>query len=80
LLSVRPERLRFADIASDRAAENLISATITDAVFAGERCRYLLQGHGGIPLVLKEPSGLAARRVPGDIVEIAWAASYTIVV
>jgi hypothetical protein len=40
----------------------------------------LLQGHGGIPLVLKEPSGLAARRAPGKIVEIAWAASDTIVV
>ena len=80
LLSVRPERLRFADVASDKAAENRISATITDAVFAGERCRYLLQGHGGIPLVLKEPSGLAARRAPGKIVEIAWAASDTIVV
>jgi spermidine/putrescine ABC transporter ATP-binding subunit len=80
LLSARPERLRFADIASDKAAENRISATITDAVFAGERCRYLLQGHGGIPLVLKEPSGLAARRAPGEVVEIAWAASDTIVV
>lgn len=79
-MSVRPERLRFADIASDRAAENRIGATITDTVFAGERCRYLLQGESGIPLVLKEPSGLAARRAPGETVEIAWAASDTIVV
>jgi len=80
LLSVRPERLRFADIASDKAGENCIGATVTDAVFAGERCRYLLQGDGGVPLVLKEPSGLAARRAPGAAVEIAWAASDTITV
>jgi ABC-type Fe3+/spermidine/putrescine transport system ATPase subunit len=80
LLSVRPERLRFAGATSDKAAENRIGATVTDAVFAGERCRYLLQGNGGIPLVLKEPSGHTARRAPGDIVEVAWAASDTIVV
>jgi spermidine/putrescine ABC transporter ATP-binding subunit len=80
VLSVRPERLRFADIASDKAAGNRIGATITDRVFAGECCRYLLRGHGEVPLVLKEPSGLAARRAPGDTVEIAWAASDTIVV
>jgi spermidine/putrescine ABC transporter ATP-binding subunit len=81
VLTVRPERLRFVDMASDKAAENRISATVTDAVFAGERCRYLLQGQGGIPLVLKEPSDMAARRrAPGDTTEIAWAASDTLVV
>jgi spermidine/putrescine ABC transporter ATP-binding subunit len=81
VLTARPERLRFADTASDKAAENRIGATVTDTVFAGERCRYLLQGNGGIPLVLKEPSGIAVRRrVPGDTVEVAWAASDTIIV
>jgi spermidine/putrescine ABC transporter ATP-binding subunit len=81
VLAVRPERLRFADVASGKAAENRISTTVTDAVFAGERCRYLLQGKGDIPLVLKEPSDMATRRrAPGDAAEIAWAASDTIVV
>ena len=48
MLTMRPERLRFAD--ADRpatAALNRISATVTEAVFAGERCRYILQVPGG---------------------------------
>jgi spermidine/putrescine ABC transporter ATP-binding subunit len=80
VLTARPERLRFANGASGNSAENRIGATVTDAVFAGERCRYLLQAHGGIALVVKEPSGMAARRAPGDVVDIAWAAADTMIV
>jgi len=44
VLTTRPERIRFADGASNSTApQNRLSVTVTEAVFAGERCRYLLQ-------------------------------------
>src|SRR6195952_5656388 len=41
MLTMRPERLRFAD-GRCGGPLNRMRATITEAVFAGERCRYLL--------------------------------------
>lgn len=81
-LSTRPERMRFADARMmNGALQNRLRATISEAVFAGERCRYLCIGEGGLPIVLKEPSGAdTRRRVVGETIEIAWAAADTVVV
>ena len=58
-----------------------MQATVTEAVFAGERCRYLLPRPDGTPMVLKEPSGAAIRRrIVGELAEIAWSAADTVVV
>jgi spermidine/putrescine ABC transporter ATP-binding subunit len=87
-LTMRPERMRFADEARMRFADggsgpalNRMQATVTEAIFAGERCRYMLAAPDGTPMVLKEPSGSAVRRRSiGESAEIAWAASDTVVV
>jgi spermidine/putrescine ABC transporter ATP-binding subunit len=82
-LTTRPERLRFADGASTNSAtsQNRMSVTVTEAVFAGERCRYLLQAADGTPMVLKEPSSAAIRRRSvGERAEIAWSVADTILV
>jgi ABC-type Fe3+/spermidine/putrescine transport system ATPase subunit len=79
-LTMRPERLRFAD---DRCgpALNRMQTTVTEAIFAGERCRYLLAAPDGTAMVLKEPSGSAVRRrAVGEIAEVAWPAADTVVV
>jgi spermidine/putrescine ABC transporter ATP-binding subunit len=82
MLTTRPERLRFAD--AERPAppgHNRMRVTVTETVFAGERCRYILQCAGGTPMVLKEPSSAAVRRrTAGETAEIAWSAADTIVV
>ena len=55
--------------------------TVTEAVFAGERCRYMLQAAGGTAMVLKET---VERRDPppdrGRGGEIAWSVADTDVV
>jgi spermidine/putrescine ABC transporter ATP-binding subunit len=81
-LTVRPERMRFADTAFPVAGrQNRLRATVTEAMFAGERCRYLLRAEDGGVLVLKEPSGAATRRrVVGEVAEIAWPVDDTVVV
>jgi spermidine/putrescine ABC transporter ATP-binding subunit len=80
MLTTRPERLRFAD-GPAASGQNRIGATVTEAVFAGERCRYMLQCPDGTAMVLKEPSGAAIRRrTVGETVEIAWSVVDTIVV
>jgi spermidine/putrescine ABC transporter ATP-binding subunit len=80
MLTMRPERLRFADGLA-APASNRMQARITDAVFAGERCRYLLAAPDGTRMVLKEPSGAAIRRRSvGEMTEIAWLAADTVVV
>ena len=81
VLTTRPERLRFADGAWNPAiAQNRLSVTVTEAVFAGERCRYMLQA-GDSAMVLKEPSSAAIRRrVVGEQAEIAWSVADTILV
>jgi spermidine/putrescine ABC transporter ATP-binding subunit len=79
-LTMRPERLRFVD-AQVTPALNRLPATVTEAVFAGERRRYLLQAPDGTPMVLKEASGSSIRRRSvGETAEIAWAAADTVVV
>jgi spermidine/putrescine ABC transporter ATP-binding subunit len=81
-LTTRPERMQFADgaIAPD-GRQNRLRATVTEAMFAGERCRYLLRGEDGVALVLKEQSGAAIRRrAIGETTEIAWSVADTVVV
>jgi spermidine/putrescine ABC transporter ATP-binding subunit len=85
VLTMRPERMRFAAAgcatALNRPALNYMRATVTEAVFAGERCRYLLAAPDGTAMVLKEPSGSAIRRrAVGEITEVAWSAADTVVV
>ena len=81
-LTTRPERLRFADGAFNGGTpQNRMSVTVTEAVFAGERCRYLLRATDGTSIVLKEPSSAAIRRRQvGDQAEIAWSVADTILV
>jgi spermidine/putrescine ABC transporter ATP-binding subunit len=80
MLTMRPERMKFADGIST-PAWNRMQATVTEAVFAGERCRYLLAASDGTPMVLKEPSSAAVRRrTVGEIAEIAWSAADTVIV
>ena len=81
-LTTRPERLRFADSLNGSAhSMNRIPVTVTEAVFAGERCRYMLQAADGAVIVLKEPSSAAIRRRSvGERAEIAWSVADTILV
>jgi spermidine/putrescine ABC transporter ATP-binding subunit len=82
MLSARPERIRFADaIAHSDVPQNRLSVTVTEAVFAGERCRYMLRTGDGAAIVLKEPSSAAIRRREvGEQVEISWSVADTILV
>jgi spermidine/putrescine ABC transporter ATP-binding subunit len=80
ILTMRPERMWFAD---DRCAPalNRMLATVTESVFAGDRCRYLLAAPDGTSMMLKEASGAGVRRrAAGETAEIAWSASDTVVV
>ena len=81
-LTTRPERLRFADGAwAGTTPQNRLSVTVTEAVFAGERCRYMLQAGDGTSIVLKEPSSATIRRrAVGERAEIAWSVADTILV
>ena len=63
------------------ATKHTASVTVTEAVFAGERCRYLLRAADGTSIVLKEPSSAAIRRRQvGEQAEIAWSVADTILV
>jgi ABC-type Fe3+/spermidine/putrescine transport system ATPase subunit len=81
-LTTRPERLRFADGDwTSKTPQNRIRVTVTEAVFAGERCRYMLRAADGTTIVLKEPSSAAIRRRSvGEQAEIAWSVADTILV
>jgi spermidine/putrescine ABC transporter ATP-binding subunit len=81
-LTTRPERLRFADgMANPALTQNRLHVTVTEAVFAGERCRYMLEAPDGTSMVLKEPSSAAIRRRSvGERAEIAWSVADTILV
>ena len=81
-LTTRPERMRFADaVGMEGERGNHLRATVVEAVFAGERCRYQCQGEGGVTIVLKEPSGAGVRRrIVGETVEIVWAVDDTVAV
>jgi spermidine/putrescine ABC transporter ATP-binding subunit len=79
-LTMRPERMRFAN-GPDEPAGNRMMTTVTEAIFAGERHRYLLAAPDGTPIVLKQPSGAAVRRRSvGESAEIAWSTADTVVV
>ncbi|MET4121944.1 spermidine/putrescine ABC transporter ATP-binding subunit [Bradyrhizobium sp. JR1.5] len=81
-VTMRPERLRFVDTAiGSEASVNRMGVTVTEAVFAGERYRYLLKAEGGVSMVLKEASSATVRRRSvGDRAEIAWSVADTILV
>jgi spermidine/putrescine ABC transporter ATP-binding subunit len=81
-LATRPERMRFADPTHPAApAQNRMRAMVTEAVFAGERCRYLCRGEDGVSIVLKEPSSATTRRrSAGETIEITWSIADTVVV
>lgn len=81
-LTTRPERLRFADnLADSKLAVNRMSVTVTEAVFAGERCRYLLKTDHGTSMVLKEASSAAIRRrAIGERADITWSIADTVIV
>jgi spermidine/putrescine ABC transporter ATP-binding subunit len=82
MLTTRPERLRFIDGAPPSTAlQNRLNVMVTEAVFAGERCRYVLRAGDGTAIVLKEPSSAAIRRrAVGEQAEIAWSVADTILV
>jgi spermidine/putrescine ABC transporter ATP-binding subunit len=80
-LTTRPERMRFAEAGVATLRQNRISATVTETVFAGERCRYLCRCDSGVSIVVKEPSGAAIRRRSvGERVEVAWSIADTVIV
>jgi spermidine/putrescine ABC transporter ATP-binding subunit len=80
-LTTRPERMRFADAAPGTGRQNRTWATVTETIFAGERCRYLCMCDGGVSIVIKEPSSAAIRRrIVGERVEVAWAIADTVIV
>jgi spermidine/putrescine ABC transporter ATP-binding subunit len=79
-VAVRPERVRFAD-QMDNPAENRMSVTIGEWVFAGDCHRYLCQADAGITLVLKQASGSTIRRRrTGERADVVWSASDCIIV
>ncbi|WFU71230.1 ABC transporter ATP-binding protein [Bradyrhizobium sp. CB2312] len=81
-LTTRPERLRFADTPDEsESGVNRMSVTVGEAVFAGERCRFVLKTNDGTTMVLKEPSSAAIRRrAVGERTEIAWSVADTVLV
>jgi spermidine/putrescine ABC transporter ATP-binding subunit len=80
-MSIRPERIRFADTPSAADRENRVPATVTEAVFTGERRRYVCQTDSDVVIVLKEPSGATIRpRVVGERVELTWPIADTVIV
>jgi spermidine/putrescine ABC transporter ATP-binding subunit len=80
-ITTRPERMHFADRLSEGARQNRMMATVMEAVFAGERCRYLCECDRRVTVVIKEPSSaVIPRRAVGERVEIAWSVADTVVV
>jgi spermidine/putrescine ABC transporter ATP-binding subunit len=80
-ITTRPERMHFADRLSEGTRQNRMMATVTEAVFAGERCRYLCECDRRVTVVIKEPSSaVIPRRLVGERVEIAWSVADTVVV
>lgn len=79
-LTIRPERLRFADsVLEPGSAVNRLAVTVAGAVFAGESCRYVVKGDSGISMVLKEASSaVVRRRAVGERTEIVWSVADTI--
>jgi spermidine/putrescine ABC transporter ATP-binding subunit len=80
VLTMRPERMKFAN-GGDPPNCNRIQTRVTEAIFAGERHRYLLTAPDGTAMVLKQPSGAGVRRrAAGEMAEIIWSAADTVVV
>ncbi len=81
-LTVRPERMHFAHSRlADDAMENRVQAVVTEAVFAGDCCRYQCRAMGGETFTVRQGCAAAVRRVrPGETVDLAWAAADTTLV
>ncbi|WP_028922096.1 ABC transporter ATP-binding protein [Pseudonocardia acaciae] len=68
-LVVRPEHLRLA--ASERAGENVLSATVTDVVYQGAFRRVLVRFDGGGAGQVRDAAGASV--AVGERVEVTWA-------
>ena len=72
-LTMRPERMHLIDPGAPSAFPNRIPATVTEAVFAGEHCRYQLQTPTAATIVVKQPCGATIpRHPPGKSVDLVW--------
>ena len=83
MLAARPERLRFVDGGVNAIApQNRLSVTVTEAVFAGERCSvHAARGRRHRHRAEARPSSAAIRRrAVGEQVEISWSVADTILV
>ncbi|WP_342734221.1 ABC transporter ATP-binding protein [Bradyrhizobium sp. B117] len=80
--TTRPERLRFVDTPGESGPTvNRMSVTVAEAVFSGERCRFVLKANDGTTMVLKEPSSATLRRrAVGERTDIAWSVADTVLV
>ncbi|MCK1615984.1 ABC transporter ATP-binding protein [Bradyrhizobium sp. 159] len=81
-LTIRPERLHFADGRVDsETAVNVMPVTVAEAVFAGERCRYVLKTDDGTSVILRESTSASVRRrAIGERTKIVWSVADTILV
>lgn len=80
--TTRPERVRFVDTPGESGPTvNRMTVTVAEAVFSGERCRFVLKANDGTTIVLKEPSSATLRRrVVGERTDIAWSVADTVLV
>jgi spermidine/putrescine ABC transporter ATP-binding subunit len=69
-LTVRPEAIRLIDGPAAPAAQNTVTGTVTDAVYAGSALRVHVTLPGGQRLVASVPSGTIAPA--GEAVTLSW--------
>lgn len=81
-LTIRPERLHFSDRRIDSETTlNLMTVTVAEVVFAGERCRYVLKTDDGTSVILMEATSASVRRrAIGERTQIVWSVADTILV
>lgn len=81
-LTIRPERLHFSDERVDsETILNLMTVTVAEVVFAGERCRYVLKTDDGTSVILMEATSASVRRrAIGERTQIVWSVADTILV
>jgi ABC-type Fe3+/spermidine/putrescine transport system ATPase subunit len=72
-LTVRPEKIVFADDVAVGGSRNEVAATVDEVIFVGETRRYRIRLAGGQHLVLKRQNRADVRQVgPGESVRVAW--------
>ncbi|WFU80522.1 ABC transporter ATP-binding protein [Bradyrhizobium sp. CIAT3101] len=81
-LTIRPERLHFSyGHVDSETTVNVMTVTVAEVVFAGERCRYLLKTDDGTSIVLREATSASVRRrAVGERTQIGWSVADTILV